>query len=149
MKRRIAIFAALVLALTVAVPPGAVPADQRFPLSGLWSWLRQAPAWSAEVLGVPGQSWAGGAAGRGHDATVEQTRANGGAGTAPLRGPGAVDPEPPRRAAPSQWTSPRLKGESGFDAATSRRLPERATARSDVFENADGSLTQRLYSTPK
>ncbi|OZV84425.1 hypothetical protein CA850_00760 [Micromonospora echinospora] len=36
----------------------------------------------------------------------------------------------------------------GFERATSRRLPEAATDKSDMFQNADGSYTRRVYHEP-
>lgn len=40
------------------------------------------------------------------------------------------------------------RSEGRFDRATSQRLPEAATDKSDVFENADGSYTRRVYQDP-
>lgn len=47
---------------------------------------------------------------------------------------------------PAVPTTPTGVAEPGFDAATSRRDASEATARSDVYDNADGSTTVRTYS---
>ncbi|WP_431947191.1 LamG-like jellyroll fold domain-containing protein, partial [Micromonospora marina] len=144
MRRRIAVVTTLALALSLGVPQGAVPEQGGFPLPSLASWFRQLPAWAA-VTGVPVQKSAGGAKNRDHYVSAEQTRADGGQGRAPGRGRGAVDAEVPAPDPKKPWTTPVLSGENSFNEQTSKRVPQRSSARYDEFQNADGSFTRRLY----
>ncbi|MFF0359165.1 hypothetical protein ACFYRM_33540, partial [Nocardia sp. NPDC004970] len=144
MRRRIAVVTTLALALSLGVPQGAVPEEGGFPLPSLSSWFRQLPAWAA-VTGVPVQKSAGGAKNRDHYVSAEQTRADGGQGRAPGRGRGAVDAEVPAPDPKKPWTTPVLSGENSFNEQTSKRVPQRSSARYDEFQNADGSFTRRLY----
>ncbi|MGI5237807.1 hypothetical protein [Dactylosporangium sp. CA-139066] len=45
----------------------------------------------------------------------------------------------------SKSTGPARKG---FDAATSKRVASMSNAKADVFQNADGSYTGRIYKDP-
>ncbi|GIF97014.1 LamG-like jellyroll fold domain-containing protein [Catellatospora citrea] len=144
--RRVAFVTAVLFGLTFAVPAGVVPANGEFPLSWLWSWLPHQPAWAGDALfGLSGHEL-NGAAGRSHDAPSSATRANGGSGRAPGHAPGAL----PEDVLPEQirkpTTTPPIGGK--FDPATSRRLPERSGRSSDVFQNADGTVTRRLAAGP-
>lgn len=94
----------MAVALTVGIPPSAVPEGGGWPLSGLLSVLRQVPA-LADVTGVPVQA-EGGAPDGGHYVPAEQTRADGGAGKKPGRGVGAVDAEIAEPDPPKAWIAP-------------------------------------------
>ncbi|PZG00164.1 Teneurin-1 [Micromonospora deserti] len=137
---------AVVFGLTVAVPPEAVRPGGEFPLSWL-TWFTQQPAWSASAafLGLPLQE-------EGRPVTVDPhvpasaTDAGRGAGRAPKPAAGTLDSYRPHRieSTPEQTGA----AEPGFDARTSKWDARRSTARSDVFTNADGSITTRTYNRP-
>ncbi|GAB3150893.1 hypothetical protein GCM10027290_39150 [Micromonospora sonneratiae] len=132
-------------ALLVAVPPGAVPPDGGFPLSWL-TWFAQRPAWSAAAafVGLPVQHQQALPPSDGR-ASAASTQARGGAGRAPQPAPDTLAPYQPYQ--PTR--SPSTTGASArFDAQTSKRMPAAATAKSDVYANADGSYTRRVYSRP-
>ncbi|QLQ35328.1 LamG-like jellyroll fold domain-containing protein [Micromonospora robiginosa] len=136
------------MALTVAVPPGAVPVDGDFPLSWLWSWLPQRAAWSAPGPDGPQQRAAGGADGRSHQASAAQTTANGGRGRAPGHSPQAAPADkrvPPKVA---KATTPSIPGRTGFDPRRSQRATDKTEARADVYENPDGSVTRQVHELP-
>ncbi|HWG98088.1 MAG TPA: hypothetical protein VNV66_01925, partial [Pilimelia sp.] len=76
-----------------------------------------------------------------------EPRAKRGAGKAPGRVPGAVPPALPPREPGKPWTAPSLD-KPGFDPATSKKVPGRSGERTEVYENADGTFTKRLYNTP-
>lgn len=135
--------------MTVAVPSGQPqPAGpSRFPLAGLWELIATQRAWSFAAPETPVQT-RGGRGGAGWSATSEATRANGGNGRAPAAVPGAV-PEYAPPAAPDireQTTGP---AKTGYDPATSQRIAQASTRRTDLFHNADGSLARVLYAQPK
>ncbi|MBB4690108.1 LamG-like jellyroll fold domain-containing protein [Paractinoplanes abujensis] len=132
------------LVLTVGLPPGAVPADGGFPLSGLLKWLEQ-PVALADVLGMPVQQTPAGPGDRGHYVSGDKTRANGGSGQPAGRGIGAVPASLPEPKQPGPWQAPPAAGADSFDEKTSKRVPERSGERFTEFKNADGSVTRRLY----
>ena len=145
-RRRIACVVAMVVALSVAIPPNAVPAGGRFPLTWL-SWFAQRPAWaSAEAfLGLPAQSRAVATA-VDHHVPAGATRAGGGAGRAPDSAADTIGAYQPHKVdAPRKGTGP---ADPGFDSRTSQLMPERSTARTEFYSNADGSITQRTYDRP-
>jgi large repetitive protein len=137
-----------VVALTAAVPGGQERPDgpNRFPLAGLWQWLTTRPAWSFDPPSTPVQP-RGGPVGGPHAVPAEQTRANGGNG----RPPGAVSGTLPEHRLSERADRPEAgsgRAAAGFDAATSRRVQDGSSATVDVFENADGSVTRRIYAQP-
>jgi RHS repeat-associated protein len=145
MRRRVAVVTALAVGLSLGVPPEVIPEGGGWPLSGLLSVLRQAPALAA-VTGLPVQEDGGGAAGRAHYVSSEETRADGGAGRAPDRGKGIADPAPPARPATKPFTTPNRPGdETSFDERTSRRLAARSSETYDEFQNEDGSITRQIH----
>ncbi|GLW35157.1 hypothetical protein Areg01_80930 [Actinoplanes regularis] len=130
------------MGLSVGVPPEVVPEHGGWPLSGLLSALRQAPALAA-VAGLPKQERGGATGDVDHYVSTGKTQANGGAGTAPGRGKGILDPEQPNKPAQKAITTPKKPGdENSFDKLTSKRLPKRSSATYDEFENEDGSFTR-------
>ncbi|MGW0432571.1 LamG-like jellyroll fold domain-containing protein [Micromonospora sp. NPDC003197] len=145
MSSRAALLVTMAFGLTMAVPPGAVPDGGGFPLSWL-TWFAQRPAWSAAAafVGLPVQQQ-GAARPSDGKASAESTQARGGAGRAPIPASGTLEPYQPH----STDAAPRVTGAAAhFDEKTSKRMPERATAKSDVYANADGSYTRRAYSRP-
>ncbi|QGN49764.1 hypothetical protein GKC29_24995 [Micromonospora sp. WMMC415] len=133
------------MGLSLGVPPEVIPAEGGWPLSGLLSTLRQAPA-LAVVTGLPVQKGAGGAADVDHYVSIAETTADGGAGKAPDRGKGVVDPALPTNPASKAFKTPKKPGdETSFNEKTSKRLPERSTATYDEFLNEDGSITRQIH----
>ncbi|GAA0378051.1 hypothetical protein GCM10009541_20670 [Micromonospora gifhornensis] len=144
--RRSALVVAVVFGLTVAVPPDVVRPGGEFPLTWL-SWFRQYPAWSASAafLGLPVQQ-AGRPVQVDPQAPAAATDARRGAGRAPKPAAGTLDSYQPHQIE----STPDETGvaEPGFDARTSKRDARRSSARSDVYVNADGSLTKRTHNRP-
>jgi RHS repeat-associated protein len=120
-------------------PP--VPAGQDgFPLAGVLSWLRSAPGFaSPHALANPEQP-SNKAAGRPNYASADLTRASGGAGRAPGKGIGAIEPytrfEPPV----VQSTTPALAGGAGIAAA----VPPQVNAQYPPSGYASPTLTPEL-----
>ncbi|MFD6712919.1 LamG-like jellyroll fold domain-containing protein [Micromonospora chalcea] len=146
--RRIGVALTFTLALSVAVPPGAVPADGAFPLSWLWSWLPQRAAWSAPGLDGPAQKSAGGAAGRDHYASTAETTADGGAGGPAGHSPAANKVVQAKEPGVKRQTTPPIADGKGFDSAKSRRIADEAEANADLYQNPDGSVTRKLHELP-
>ncbi|GAB1695070.1 LamG-like jellyroll fold domain-containing protein [Krasilnikovia sp. M28-CT-15] len=138
---KIAVVTAVVFGLTVAAPVDAVR-DPELPVSWLWSWVSQRPAWAKPDPAVPQQKRGPGGSRR--PASTADTTAQGGAGRAPKQVAGTLDSYQPYDPNRDRKVTP--DAELGFDAATSERDEDRSTARSDVFDNADGSVTTRTYS---
>ncbi|WFE29443.1 hypothetical protein O7623_09740 [Solwaraspora sp. WMMD791] len=127
-SRRIAIVTLLLFGLTVAVPAGAVPADN-WPVSWLWSWASKRPLWSAAAAALGAPAMAGPAPFTGdHHVPADATDADGGAGRVAEQAAGTLPPYQPHD--PAVPTTPTGVAEPGFDAATSRRDASEATARS-------------------
>ncbi|MFB7673923.1 LamG-like jellyroll fold domain-containing protein [Kitasatospora purpeofusca] len=138
--------------------------------------VRQAAAAASDPGPLPRQE-AGGAEGRGHDATTSATSAGaegGRQGAAPVPGElpedrtAAVDPAapvlPPPAAPPvgeaktvgapakplgrTERQPAGAQVPKGFDPAKSTELPAKRTANQRTFQNLDGTLTTRSYPTP-
>jgi RHS repeat-associated protein len=135
-----ALVAATAVGLTVAAPPGAVPAGGDFPVGWLTSWFAQRPAWAwGESLRLP-QAPVGDGAGPGGYASSSATRASGGAGKAQrlVDGlPGEV-PSP----APAESVTPATVDH--FDPKTSERDAKASRSSMDLYVNADGSQTRQF-----
>ncbi|RZU50762.1 RHS repeat-associated protein [Krasilnikovia cinnamomea] len=140
---KIAVATAVVFGLTVAAPVGAVR-DPELPVSWLWSWVSQRPAWAKPDPVVPQQKRGPGGSDR--PATTADTTAQGGAGRAPKPAPGTLDSYQPYD--PNRGRKVTPDADLGFDAKTSERDEDKSTARSDVFDNADGSVTAKTYTGP-
>jgi hypothetical protein len=140
---RIAFLTLFLFGIGVVVPPGALP-DDDLPVSWAWSWLSQRPVWSAAVsaLGAPVMAPPRPFDGE-HHVPAGETDASGGAGRAARQAAGTLPAYQPYE--PDEPVTTTGVAEPGFDARTSRRLPDEATARSDVYANADGSFTRRAY----
>jgi len=143
---RVAAVTAVVFGLSVAVPPGAVPSEGDFPLSWLWSWAEVNPAYSVAraMVGLPVQK-------RGprdfdtRPASAAATDAHAGAGRAPKPAKNTLT-----QYQPYTPVTPKTSLDSvdpSFDARTSKRLAAKSTAQSDVYQNKDGSLTRRAFSS--
>jgi hypothetical protein len=141
----------LVVGLVVLVggPPEGIGGEgaEGFPLSWLWSLIPTVSAgWAAPPPGPHQDS--GTAAGHAHSAPTSATRAGIGAGRAPGKGKGQLDPYQFRTAAKGTSTTPDLAVRDHFDPATSKRLGGEASSLQDVYANADGTFTRRVSQTP-
>ncbi|MGW3247613.1 LamG-like jellyroll fold domain-containing protein [Streptomyces sp. NPDC001070] len=117
-----------------------LPALSMPDMAHLLDWLHSSP------LHLPKQK-GGLADGLSHKATSADTRSAGGRGRKPGRGKGEL-PGYRRhlRDTDTFTTGPAVvKGRDGFKAATSRRVADESSETSDVFENADGTKTRRVY----
>src|SRR5438874_9291260 len=150
--RRTAVVVAAVMAVSLAGPQASLvpPGQDALPLSWLWSWFDLPAGWAAPPTPpTPVQESAGTAADRSHTASSASTRAGAGAGHAPGKGPGELDPYSPHQLPPAaQTTTGRKADDHSFDPAHSTRVAADATATSDVFANPDGSFTRRVYAGP-
>ncbi|WP_203734089.1 ricin-type beta-trefoil lectin domain protein [Paractinoplanes durhamensis] len=133
------------MALSLGVPPGAVPEGGGWPLSGLFSVLRQTPVLAA-VAGLPKQEIGGDPADADHYVPTSETKSDGGAGRAPGRGKGIADPALPTQPESQAYTTPAKPGDgTSFDPQTSERLPKSSSATYDEFQNEDGSITRQIH----
>ncbi|OJF09813.1 LamG-like jellyroll fold domain-containing protein [Couchioplanes caeruleus] len=140
---RIAVVTAVVFGLSVVAPVGAVR-DPELPISWLWEWVGQRPSWAKPAPAVPQQKQ--GKGGRDGQVSAEVTDAERGAGRAPKPAGGTLEAYRPH--VPGAERQVTEETPAGFDEATSERDAERSDARSDVFENEDGSLTEKTYGRP-
>jgi len=141
--RRVAMLVGIAFGLTVAVP-GVVPNDTGFPVSWLYNWLAHRSAWAADAAafaGVPIQA-KGWPVHSGHYVSASETRAGGGSGRAPEHVLGGLKPYAPHE--PNLQSGAAGHSTRGFDAATSRRERAGGNATTEVFANADGTVTQRI-----
>jgi large repetitive protein len=152
LTRRAAVVVAVMLLLSLAGPQASLvrPGQSALPLSWLWSWIDLPASWSAPpVPPGPVQGSAGTAAGKSHTASSASTKANRGAGRAPGKGNGQLDPYSPHRPdQPGPAKTAKMPDDRSFDQVKSKRVAAAATADSDIFQNADGSFTRRVYSGP-
>ncbi|MER6302340.1 LamG-like jellyroll fold domain-containing protein [Kitasatospora sp. NPDC001539] len=123
-------------------------AERGFPALRL-SW-DQVKDWFSDEPGRPGfgptpRQHSGTAAGRGHRATTDETRAGGGQGHAPGKSPSELDDYAPYQRKPAQGAS---ATQTGFDARSSKRNAAKSSKTSDAFDNADGSVTRNISQTP-
>lgn len=137
-----AVFTAVVLALTVGAPVGAVEKPE-LPVSWMWSWMSQRPLWAFGEPSTPDQEHGSGVGG---EAAYDDTKADGGAGRPAVAVKDALDSYEPFDASKAARTTGAIV--EGFDPATSERDEDRSTAETDVFTNADGTLTAKAYSGP-
>jgi large repetitive protein len=148
-RRRIAVVLGFLVVLSLGSQGTADvrrPADA-FPVSWLWTWLPQAPAWGAPPKVPTPQQQRGTAAGKGHYVKTADTRAAQTGGPRHKAGKGAGEVAqyaPHKRAAKQQKTGP-ARGDGSFNAKTSTRVAAAAAADSDLYRNADGSYTRHVY----
>ena len=129
------------MALSLGLPSALVPSGRGLVgWSALRNWLVAAPSWAREDPKVPQQQ-----RGKGVDGHY-------------VKAPIARDTESKRKA-PGELQrykpfNPDVKGKStgsapkGFDEGTSKRVAAMSNARTDVYSNADGSYTRRVYKNP-
>ncbi len=125
------------MAQGATLPPLSLPS-----MSGLLAWLHSSP------LHLPRQT-GGSASGLAHTASTASTRAEGGRGRKPGKGKGQL-PAYKRhvRSGGTFTTGPAVvRGHDGFKASTSKRVASQSSATEDVFRNADGTTTRRLYTS--
>ncbi|GIH07953.1 hypothetical protein Rhe02_60200 [Rhizocola hellebori] len=147
LRSRVLILAtASAVALTIAIPLGTPQpkGSGEFPLASLFRAMAAQFAWADPPSG-PRQARGGPVDGE-HEASPETTRANGGNGRKPGKVAGALEAYESKTPDRPEWTTPAET--RGFDAQTSTRVAEAATRTTDVFTNADGSVTKRQYSKP-
>jgi hypothetical protein len=100
----------------------------------------------ADAVGLPRQI-SGSAGGKGGAVSAASTRAGKGTGHAPGKGVGELpsyDPAAKKATPGKSGTAVR----AGFDTKSSTRLASRSTSFATWYQNADGSLTERLSQTP-
>ncbi len=118
-----------------------------FSLSRLLDWIGTPVAWGAPPMPPTPKQAGGTAKGVTHRATTAQTRAGSGAGHAPGRGAGELAKyHTPKGPAAQGKSGP--SGGGTFDPATSKRQADQSSATTDVYLNADGSRTRRVYEGP-
>ncbi|MEU9450634.1 LamG-like jellyroll fold domain-containing protein [Streptomyces sp. NPDC048277] len=145
-RRRLAALLALVgLALTLttqqAAAAGAVLGSVELPslsLKSLASWFED-PHWGR----LPHQQ-SGTAAGRKHHVSAEATAAHRGKGRKPGKGHGELSAYHAHNARPAHGRS----GGGHFNARTSKRSATESTRTETVYQNADGSTTREMYTSP-
>ena len=142
-SKRIAVVTAVAFGFTVAAPVGAVR-DPELPVSWLWDWVGQRPAWALPTPDVPKQKR--GPGGSDGQVSADVTTEDGGAGRAPKPAAGTLEAYEPHVPGAERQVTP--DADPGFDAETSDRDAKRSDARSDVFVNEDGSLTEKTYPRP-
>ncbi|MFI5916005.1 hypothetical protein [Dactylosporangium sp. NPDC051541] len=130
-----------VLLLAVGVPAGVLPTGPGagLPVSWLWDWLGQPASWAKDPKG-PQQLL-----GKGPDGHYQQAnRARDSEST--VHAPGELQQyQANQPKVQNAGTGPAKKG---FDPGTSKRDAAKSTDRTDVFHNADGTYTQRVYAEP-
>ncbi len=140
--RRTSIAVAIIFGLTVAVPGMIEGPGKGFPVSWLWSWATARPAWTASAfIGRPVQARGAGLS-RGHYVSAAQTAAAGGAGSPQEHVADGLKPYAPHDVSIKPGAAGR--GVQGFQTGTSRSGGAGTDATTDVFANADGSVTQRI-----
>ncbi|MBB5112143.1 RHS repeat-associated protein [Micromonospora echinospora] len=139
--RRVATVLILALALLTAAPREPLPpaAGNGWPTSWLTDMLSLRPSWGAEP---PTPKQKAGRAPGGHYVAAARDRAR----PSGERAKGELPRfQPHRPAGQVRQTGP---GRQGYQPRTSKRLPAASTTTSDVFQNADGSVTRRVYQRP-
>ncbi|RKE06352.1 LamG-like jellyroll fold domain-containing protein [Catellatospora citrea] len=133
-RGRLATLLVFVLLVNLGMPAGAVPPSGDLPLSWLWSWIPQSGAWAAAFTGTepvrlrPGRP-------DDHHVPTSETDANG-VSRAPA--------EKKREGKPHK-----VKGRDGvFDERSSKRVAAGADARSDLYQNTDGSYSRKVFTDP-
>ncbi|MFF5234696.1 LamG-like jellyroll fold domain-containing protein [Dactylosporangium sp. NPDC000521] len=138
--RRASVVTVVVLALGVGLPPALVPSGHGLVgWAALRDWLVAAPSWAK-------------------DPTVPQQQRGKGVDGHYVKAPTARDSESKHKVkgelAKYQAFQPTVTNKStgparkGFDAGTSKRVASMSDAKADVFQNADGSYTRRVYRNP-
>ncbi|MFC7713069.1 LamG-like jellyroll fold domain-containing protein [Micromonospora lupini] len=133
----------LVLVLGVGAPREPLPivAGSGFPLSWFWSLLEARPSWALSNPPTPKQQ-VGKNPPRSHYAEAPLTEDR----SKPVRAKGELARSEPHR----PESAVRKAGDSsrGFELKTSKRQAAGATEQTEMFRNADGSYTRRVYQRP-
>ncbi|HET9654279.1 MAG TPA: LamG-like jellyroll fold domain-containing protein [Kineosporiaceae bacterium] len=129
--------------LPVLAPSGLLgPAPS---LSALGGWLRGLLT-SPQVKVVPGpRQQSGTAKGARTRVSASETDAGRGVGRPPGKGKGELAAYAPHRPGGKPQPVQGRSGKDGFDPKTSKRVAESSTATQDVYSNADGSYTAKVY----
>lgn len=125
----------LAMAISLGLPPGALPERAGFPLAWMWLWLRQSPAFAANLIGGLPQQAMGDSDRTSRRVPTEATNHN-----------GLSDGPPAQPRATKPFVTPNRLGT--FDPATSVRIAEESTPTSDVYRNSDGSFARKVYQDP-
>ncbi|MCX4609675.1 LamG-like jellyroll fold domain-containing protein [Streptomyces mirabilis] len=109
-------------------------------MSGLWDWLHSSSLKLPRQLG-------GSASGLAHTTSAAHTRGRGGRGHKSGRGKGELAKYARHRRGVKAVTTgtAAVKGRDGFNARTSRRDAAASSSTTDVFRNANGTTTKRVY----
>ncbi|HCT76362.1 MAG TPA: hypothetical protein DGG94_01645 [Micromonosporaceae bacterium] len=147
--RRSCIALAAIVALSIAMPPGQQKpiGPNEFPLVGLWELMTTRPSWASDPRPTTPRDVRGGPTDVRGQVATEKTRADGGNGRAPGKGAGELG-EYKRPEAPKPKTSTTSPLVGVFDEKTSQRIASGATKTSDLYRNADGSITRRVATQP-
>ncbi|NUR97395.1 MAG: Teneurin-1, partial [Kribbellaceae bacterium] len=138
--RRVILVTIFALVLGVAAPGEAKPAEGGFPANWFTDLAFAARAWAAGGPSTPKQGH-GKLPDRGDYVSQKFVPDN----DKTRRAKHELAQFAPHRPASATRTANPGKG---FDAATSKRIASAATDRSDVYQNADGSYTRRVYARP-
>ncbi|WP_432841102.1 LamG-like jellyroll fold domain-containing protein [Dactylosporangium sp. CA-092794] len=141
LTRRVGVVVVLAMLLSVGIPAGALPSGPGpgLPVSWLWRWLGEPVSWAKDPKG-PEQL-----RGKGPDGHYQAAaRARDSESKVHAKGELARY-QPNQLKAENLSTGPAKKG---FDPRTSQRVASKATERTDVYQNADGSYTQRIFEEP-
>ncbi|MGI5238567.1 LamG-like jellyroll fold domain-containing protein [Dactylosporangium sp. CA-139066] len=141
LTRRLGVVVMAAMLLSIGVPSGVLPTGrgEGFPVSWLWDWLGQPASWAKDPKG-PQQLF-----GKGPNSHYQAAdRAKDSESKVHAKGELAkYKPNQPK--AENVSTGPAKKG---FDARTSKRVAAKSSERADVFQNADGTFTQRVFQDP-
>ncbi|WP_433609895.1 LamG-like jellyroll fold domain-containing protein [Dactylosporangium sp. CA-139114] len=137
------------LALVSSVPPGVVHdgPGAGFPVH-LPSWLQPDPSQGLgreAFNGVPKQQSAPPAKALSREQLDSLGRAERGAGSPAGKGIGATAPYEPPTHKVQAGKSQSQSGPASFDAKTSKLVPAKGSADSELYQNADGSFTRQQY----
>jgi RHS repeat-associated protein len=147
--RFVAVAMVVSMSLLVASPPAGLSRGQDpFPLSWLWSWWNAPAGWGAPPMPPTPTQSSGTARDKGHYVPSTATSAGHGKGSRPGKGVGQLDPYGPHQRDRKPVNTGPARGDQSFDPKTSRRIASAASAVSDVYRNADGSYTRRVYEGP-
>ncbi len=141
------------LALSAGAPPGAIPQGGTFPTGWVWHWLRVpqsliSPAGTARALAGLPQQHDGGRRPDMHAVDSAATKAGQGSGSPRGHAPNALPPSETTRPAVKPRTTGKTHGDASFNPKTSKRIGGAASATSDVYANADGSYTRKVFENP-
>jgi RHS repeat-associated protein len=140
----------VMMALVTAVPEQGLLQYRTdpFPLSWLWRAFALPASWSSPPLPDTPRQRSGSAAGKPHRVSAASTRAGRGTGRTPGKGAGQLAADRRHKKTVVAGKTAGQPGDQSFNPATSKRIAAQSTATSDVYQNADGSRTEKVYSGP-